>query len=173
MHPRLAIKFEFYVLDLVLGEKEDDSYLVLEIVGKALWFNLITKTFHMLHDFPVSRYYKPYRVYTGLQNVFQFKESLYSFWCIHWQVRFCDCNFFITDWWVAKHRELFLLETLYDALLANFDIMFFFFVFLFAGYHTFSFEIQRNFGKKIMFIENGHSNNCPVLKICLPNVKWD
>lgn len=36
MHPRLAIKFEFYVLDLVLGEKEDDSYLVLEIVGKAL-----------------------------------------------------------------------------------------------------------------------------------------
>ena len=73
-------RFVFYVLDLVLSEKEDDSFLVLEVGKQALRFKLVSKTWHKLHDFkgdPVSiRSVDVDGVYVHLPNVFQFRGSL-------------------------------------------------------------------------------------------------
>ena len=70
------------MLCIVLGEKEEDSFLVLEVRGKALRFNLATNTFHKFHDFPVSRYRpfpEPISVFSVIPDVYLFVESLYSF----------------------------------------------------------------------------------------------
>ncbi|KAL4575990.1 hypothetical protein LXL04_012078 [Taraxacum kok-saghyz] len=74
MNPRLATKFQFDIQSLVLGEKEGDCFLVLEIIGKALRYNLVTKTFHKLNDFPASRFPKYYRLFTGMPYVFPFVD---------------------------------------------------------------------------------------------------
>ncbi|KAL4586083.1 hypothetical protein LXL04_010714 [Taraxacum kok-saghyz] len=75
MNPHLAFHFEFVVLSLVLGEKEDDSFLVLKAHGKALRFNVVTKTFQKLHDFPASHFRN---VFEEMACGFQFVESFYS-----------------------------------------------------------------------------------------------
>lgn len=60
------------VLSVVLGEKEDDSFMVLLVASKVVRLNLVSKTFHMLYDFNLSNgiYEWPYG--------FQFVESLYN-----------------------------------------------------------------------------------------------
>nr|XP_043633745.1 F-box protein At5g07610-like [Erigeron canadensis] len=80
MNPESADTFEFAILALVLGDKEDESFLVLEIHGKALRFNLLSKTFHKLHDLtssrPKSHSSNRNEVFRQWPCVFQFVESL-------------------------------------------------------------------------------------------------
>nr|XP_043633332.1 F-box protein At5g07610-like [Erigeron canadensis] len=55
MNPESADTFEFAILALVLSDKQDGSFLVLEIPGKVLRFNLVSKTFYKLHGFSSRR----------------------------------------------------------------------------------------------------------------------
>ncbi|XP_071712192.1 F-box protein At5g07610-like [Rutidosis leptorrhynchoides] len=52
---RYDVTVEFDVLALVLGEKEDDSFLVVEIPEKIVRLNLELKTYYKLHDITFSR----------------------------------------------------------------------------------------------------------------------
>lgn len=69
---------EFVVLLIMLGEKEEDSFMVLEIPGKALRFNLVSKIFHKLCDFTSSRRQNYYGVVPQWPYVIPYVESLYS-----------------------------------------------------------------------------------------------
>ncbi|XP_071736519.1 F-box protein At5g07610-like [Rutidosis leptorrhynchoides] len=70
------------LLSLVLGEKDEDSFLVLEIPGKAIRFNIVSRTSHKLLDFtgdPRSiRSIDFDGIYVHKLNVFQFADSLCS-----------------------------------------------------------------------------------------------
>lgn len=48
LNPQSRLIFEFAALSIMLGEKEDESFLVLEIPGKAVRLNLVSKIFHKL-----------------------------------------------------------------------------------------------------------------------------
>ena len=70
------------VLDLVLGEKEDDSFLVMEIPWTVLRFNLVSKTFHKLHEFTSYRDFShPMKDQSPIYRyplTFQFREFIFS-----------------------------------------------------------------------------------------------
>nr|GEU53148.1 hypothetical protein [Tanacetum cinerariifolium] len=70
------------VLDLVLGEKDDDSFLVLEIPWTVVRYNLVSKTFHKLHDFTTypncSRPMKGQSPILRWPLAYQFREFIFS-----------------------------------------------------------------------------------------------
>ncbi|XP_071734350.1 F-box protein At5g07610-like [Rutidosis leptorrhynchoides] len=74
--------FHYTLLSLVLGEKDEDSFLVLQIPKKAIRFNIVSRTCHKLLDFtgePRSiRSFDFDGIYVHKPNTFQFAESLCS-----------------------------------------------------------------------------------------------
>ncbi|KAK6117848.1 hypothetical protein DH2020_048411 [Rehmannia glutinosa] len=66
--------YAFSIFSLVRGEKDEDSFLVLQIPGKAIRYNLVYQTFEMIHEFAGAEVEGSLRFPST--NGFQYIESL-------------------------------------------------------------------------------------------------
>ncbi|KAL0382273.1 UNVERIFIED_CONTAM: F-box protein [Sesamum calycinum] len=62
------------VFGLVRGEQEEDSFLILQIPGKAIRYNIVWKTFEIVHEFEEAEVDDSLR-FPGVHG-FQYIESL-------------------------------------------------------------------------------------------------
>ncbi|KAL2248562.1 F-box protein At5g07610-like [Sesamum indicum] len=68
--------YAFSVFVLVRGEQEEDSFLVLQIPGKAIRYNIVCKTFEIVHEFEGAEEVDDDSLTFPRVNGFQYIESL-------------------------------------------------------------------------------------------------
>ncbi|XP_071711683.1 F-box protein At5g07610-like [Rutidosis leptorrhynchoides] len=73
-HPSMSWYYEFEIFDVVRGEKEEDTFIVLGLPGKMIRYNVFDKSFKTISDLSKGFYGR-----IGQDNVHRYTEAIASF----------------------------------------------------------------------------------------------